>query len=283
MGGATVTHDWRELGVAVPQQGGDWPERTSRRAASERLAVLEAFVDTAGDAMFSIDVADRVSIWNHAATRLFGYDATDVVGTEWALLFPEHRRDRLKVVFDAVAAGDRVDRFETEIERREGMAVPVSLSVRGVFEHGASLGSVAVVRDITEQRLAQAMLAEAEARLREGEALTHVGRWQWDVATDAVQWSDEYHRIHGVDPLDFDGTFDAHLACIHEDDRARVHAAIEHSIATGRATQEEYRIVRPDGVIRSVHTRAEPTLDAAGDVVGLRGVGQDVTESRESR
>ena len=83
----------------------------------------------------------------------------------------------MKVVFDAVAGGDRVDRYQTEIERREAMAVPVSLSVRGVFEHGTHVGSVAVVRDITEQRLAEAMLAEAEARLREGEALTHVGRW----------------------------------------------------------------------------------------------------------
>ena len=269
--------------MAVPQQGGDWSERGTRRAASVRVALLEAFVDTAGDAMFSVDVADRVSIWNHAAVRLFGYDATDVVGREWATLFPKHRRHSLKVVFDAVAAGDRVDHYETEIERRETMAVPVALSLRGVFERGTHVGSVAVVRDITEQRLAQAMLAEAEARLREGEALTHVGRWQWDVATNAVQWSDEYHRIHGVDPLDFDGTFDAHLACIHEDDRPRVRAAVERSITTGRAAQEEYRIVRPDGEIRSLHTRAEPTIDSAGAVVGLRGVGQDVTEDRRSR
>ena len=209
-------------------RGGCFPaceaSRPARRASASRVtqvraAVLEAFVDTAGDAMFSIDTAGRVAIWNHAAARLFGYDAADIVGTEWAVLFPEHRRHGLKVVFDAVAAGDRVDHYETEIDRREGMAVPVMLSLCGVFDRGSYLGSVAVVRDITEQRLAQAMLAEAEARLREGEALAHVGRWHWDVATDAVQWSDEFHRIHGVDPLDFDGTFDAHLACIHEADR----------------------------------------------------------------
>ena len=57
-------------------------------------------------------------------------------------------------------------------------------------------------------------------------------------------------------------------------------AAVERSIATGRAAQEEYRIVRPDGEIRSVYTRAEPTIDSAGEVVGLRGVGQDITEDR---
>jgi len=62
-----------------------------------------------------------------------------------------------------------------------------------------------------------------------------------------------------------------------------VRAAVERSITTGRAAQEEYRIVRPDGEIRSVHTRAEPTIDSTGAVVGLRGVGQDITENRSSR
>ena len=117
----TVTHELEgarggcsPAGVAIGAERG-----TRRVTASVRVAVLEAFVDTAGDAMFSIDTADRVSIWNHAAVRLFGYDATDVVGSEWAALFPEHRRHGLRVVFDAVAAGDRVDHYETEIERRE--------------------------------------------------------------------------------------------------------------------------------------------------------------------
>ena len=270
------------MAVSQPAKSHDRKAREPSPVSEVRAAVLEAFVDTAGDGMFSIDTAGRIAIWNHAAARLFGYDAADVVGTEWGALFPEHRRHGLKVVFDAVAAGDRVDHYETEIDRREGMAVPVMVSLRGVFHCDAHLGSVAVVRDVTEQRLAQAMLAEAEARLREGEALAHVGRWQWDVATDAVQWSDEFHRIHGVDPLDFDGTFDAHLACIHEADRARVRTAVHNAIATGRAMNEGYRIVRPDGEVRSIHTRAEPTIDSAGDVVGLRGVGQDITEHRQA-
>ena len=149
-----------------------------------------------------------------------------------------------------------------------------------MFEDDTQVGSVAVVQDIAEQRLAQAMLAEAEARHREGEALTHTGRWQWDLATGAVQWSVELHRIYGIDPLDFDGTFDAQLACVHEDDRDQLRAAIDRSITKGRATDEEFRIVRPNGEVRWVHTRAEPTIDQAGDVIALRGVGQDITDRR---
>ena len=107
---------------------------------------------------------------------------------------------------------------------------------------GAFIGAVGVAQDLTETRLAQAALAEVEAALPGREALAHVGRWLWDVGTDAVQWSDELHRIHGVDPLDFDGTLDAHLAWSHPDDRdAGPIADGGRRSASGQPFEDEYR------------------------------------------
>ena len=93
------------------------------------------------------------------------------------------------------------------------MPIPVSLSVSPVFGPGGEVDGISsVARDITEQQLAQANLAEMERRLSEAEAAAHTGRWLWDVATGAVQWSDELHRIMGVEPMEFEGTIAAHLA-----------------------------------------------------------------------
>ncbi|MDQ1358374.1 MAG: fold, partial [Acidimicrobiaceae bacterium] len=44
--------------------------------------------------------------------------------------------------------------------------------------------------------------------------------------------------------------------------------------------EDEYRIIRPGGEHRWVYARAEPTVGSAGDVVGLRGISQDVTDRR---
>ena len=82
--------------------------------------------------------------------------------------------------------------------------------------------------------------------------------------TGAVQWSDEFHRIHGVDPLDFDGTFESHIGTVHPEDQDRVRGGIEESVASGRPFEDEYRIVRPDREIRIVHARAQPTVGSAG-------------------
>jgi PAS domain-containing protein len=141
---------------------------------------------------------------------------------------------------------------------------------------GIVVGAVGIGQDITEMRLAQATLAEVEARIRDGEALAHVGRWLWDVGTDTVQWSDEFHRIHDVEPLEFAGTFEAYMGCIHTGDRDRVQAAMETAVASGRRFEEEYHAVLRDGALRLVYARAEPMMGSTEAVVGLRGIGRAV-------
>jgi PAS domain S-box-containing protein len=242
-------------------------------------ALLSAVIEMSDDAIFTCDALGRVTTWSVTAERLFGRPATDVLEGPLDGLFPEHLRHEVQVVIATLLAGDRLKHFETEVLRPDGMPMPVSLSMCPIFDAGAApVGSVVIARDVTEQRLTQATLAEVEARLEEGEALAHVGSWLWDLRTGAVQWSAEFHRIHGVDPRDFDGTFESYLGLIHPADRDSVRSAMGRSLASGRPFEGEYRVVRSDEEVRVVHVRAQPTIGSAGTAVGLRGIGQDVTD-----
>ncbi len=81
-------------------------------------------------------------------------------------VFADHLRDEVERVIDTGIAGDRVDHFETEILRKDGMPVPISLSLCPVLDDDGTPAAVVLIgRDITEQRLAQASLAEVEARV----------------------------------------------------------------------------------------------------------------------
>ena len=206
------------------QHGSDDHARSGGEAAD---ALLVAILETSDDAIYGQDPSGQVTSWNRAAERCFGYRGAEIVGQDAISLFPDHLRTDVQAVFDAVRAGDRVSHFETEILRKDGMPIPISLSLCPVHGAGGELvSSVVIARDITEQRLAQAALAEVEARVRESEALAHVGSWLSDLRTGTVQWSDQFHRIHGVDPVDFGGTLEAHLDAIHADDRNRVQSAV---------------------------------------------------------
>ncbi len=241
-------------------------------------AVLDIFADLSSFALFSQDPAGHIVSWNRGAERVFGYSQAEIIGETLAALAPDHLRSDLEAVGQRVATGERVDRVFTEIQRKGGMPVPIALSVSPIFEAGGALtGSVGVAQELTETRLAQAALAEVEQRFREWEALAHVGRWLWDVGTDAVQWSDELHRMHGVDPLDFEGTLTAHLCIVHPDDRERVRSLMEGAVTTSQAFEDEYRVADADGNMRWFAMRAEPTVGSSGDVVGLRGISQDIT------
>jgi PAS domain S-box-containing protein len=230
------------------------------------------------DAIFTLDVSGHVATWGPTAERLFGLAATDVVDAPFEALFATHLRPEVATVTATVLAGDQAKNFETEVLRPDGMPVPVSLSMCPVpGERGLPVGSLVIARDITEQRLAQAALAEVETRLAEGEALAHVGSWLWDVRTGVVQWSAEFYRIHGIGPFEFDGTLESHLGLIDPDDREHVSAAMRQSVASGHPFEDVYRVVRPDGQVRVVQVRAQPALGSAGKAMGLRGIGQDVT------
>lgn len=257
------------------------PSITSYRAGRVvgGAALLGAMFEIVDDAIFTQDATGSITSWSLAAERLFAFAVEEIVGQPTATLFADHAHTDLHAVLETVTAGDPVRRFETEARRKDGMPILISLSACSVPDDHDAAGTVLVVaRDITEQRLAQATLAAVEARIREHEALAHLGSWLWDVGTDTVQWSDELHRIHGVDPLDFEGTFTSHLDTVHPDDRARVRSQMETSAATGRAFAAEYRVVRPDGSQHSVRARAQPTMDSRGKALGLQGITQDVTE-----
>ena len=246
-------------------------------------ALLEILADMSVVAWFTQDDRGRIVMWNTGAERIFGYTEEEIVGDVFPALAPAHLRADLESVGQRVAAGERIDRVFTEIQRKDGMPVPIALSVSPIVDdRGMVVGAVGVAQELTETRLAQAALAEVEQRFREWEALAHVGRWLWDVGTDAVQWSDELHRMHGVDPLAFEGTLAAHLSVVHPEDRERVRALMEAAVVSGEPFEDEYR-VDDNGSTRWFAVRAEPAVGSSGDVVGLRGVSQDITVSAVRR
>ena len=241
--------------------------------------LLRTIVELTDDAIITCGLGVTVTYFSENAERLFGRPPRDVVGCPVRVLFPEHLSDEIAGVFSTVAAGERIRHFETEIVRPDGLPIPVSLSLAPLIDgEGTILGSVIVARDVTEQHLAQATLAEIDARLEDDEALSHIGSWLWDLRTGAVQWSAEFHRIHAIDPLDFAGTFESYMDLISPLDSDRVRAAMSESVHMSKPLDLEYRVIDADQKPHVVRVRAKPTLGSDGKAVGLRGVGQDVTD-----
>ena len=112
--------------------------------------------------------------------------------------------------------------------------------------------------------------------LEETQAIAHVGSWEWDIASGRLSWTDEHFRIFGLDPSVFTPTIENGLACVHEDDLARVRAALATTIEVGKPFSYVTRIRRPDGEIRWIESVGVPSV-VDGVVVRLIGTVLDVT------
>jgi PAS domain S-box-containing protein len=248
--------------------------------AEEARSRLAAVLESTQDAIFTLDTQGVIQTWNHGAERLYGYRAHQAIGLPGSSLFPAGQHEEAGMAFECVLAGEPVQLFETEARRDDAVLVPVSLNLWPIRDRAGEMAGISVIaRNLTDERVAQAALAESEVRLRESESLVHVGGWVWDVGTGAVQWSEELHRIHGLDPARFAGTIEAHLEPVHPVDRQRVRAAMTAAVSLHQPLMIEYRIIRPDGAVRHLYARAEVALAPSDAVVvaGLRGICQDVT------
>jgi two-component system cell cycle sensor histidine kinase/response regulator CckA len=118
-------------------------------------------------------------------------------------------------------------------------------------------------------------LHEREALLSMAERIVHLGSWMWDTATNTIYWSDELYRIFGLDP-GTTLTTDTFFGGVHPDDVEHVRVVATRAMENVRAEPIDFRIVRPDGVVRQAHMEAAIVREEGG----LRFVGTvlDVTE-----
>jgi PAS domain S-box-containing protein len=131
-----------------------------------------------------------------------------------------------------------------------------------------------------ERQKAETELRQHQRRLIEAQALAHLGSWDWDIDSGTVQWSDEQFRIFGYEPGTIAVTYDSFLASLHPADHDRVLASINDALLGKRPTDVEYRIVRPNGEIRTVHGRGDVFRDDTGHPIRMAGICLDITDRK---
>lgn len=114
-------------------------------------------------------------------------------------------------------------------------------------------------------------------------ALGRAGSAEWDLLTDGVQWSDELYRIFGRSPGDGPLTLDELPSWLFSEDQQLLTELVTGCLVDGRPIDGEFRIVRTDGSVRTVHMVGEPVLGADGGTVSMWAVFRDVSDLRRSQ
>jgi PAS domain S-box-containing protein len=154
-------------------------EITLEKHAQEASARLAAIVSSSSDAIISKTLDGVVTSWNAAAERIFGYEASEMVGHSIFKLIPPELHSTERYILEQLRRGEAVAFSESERVRKDGSRIWISLSVSPVRDlSGTVIGAASIKRDITEHRL----VAE---NLRETQRLQTVGQLAGGIAHEA--------------------------------------------------------------------------------------------------
>ena len=257
-------------------------DRESRelRASEERLRLA---VTGGNVGIWEWDFATNRLVWNDELILMWGWPdgATDLT-LEGAIrmVLPEDQPLVQAAIDRSLHDGAPCD-VEYRVRRHDGAVRWIAVKGRVEFDRtNRPARMMGVALDITDQRQADDALKRREAQLAEAQHIAHVGSYEWDVASNQVDRSDELCRIFGISPEQFRPTFEGYLERVHPDDRRKTRTIVEQAFRDGQPFDFEERIVRPDGVVRHLRSQGRWSLDAAGRPVRLMGICQDITERK---
>jgi two-component system CheB/CheR fusion protein len=256
---------------------------TERRRAAEARSLLAAIVESSGDAVIGQTLDGVIVSWNPGAERLYGYSADEARRKPFSFLLPPDQPDDLPAVREMLRLGKRVEPFEAVHVRKDGRRVDVSLSLSPVRDAGGAItGASAIARDVTDRKRAEAELREAESRFRQLAQNIPGVFWMTDPRNRQILFiSPAYEEIWGRTCQSLYESPQSYLEGIHPEDRERIREAARRHLR-GEYTNEEYRVVRPDGSTRWVWDRGFPIRDQAGQVYRVGGIAEDITARKQA-
>ncbi|MBI1206444.1 MAG: PAS domain S-box protein [Azospirillum sp.] len=264
---------------------------TERKQAEIALRESEArarlILETAPTAMLVVDSIGRIEQANRRAERVFGYGDSEMLGLEVEALVPpqlqnSHRKFRRDFVATPDARPMEGRSRELRGRRRDGSEFPAEIGL-GPLQLDGKPYTIVSLLDVTARKQAEDMVRELAERMSLATSGAGVGTFDLDPRTGRLIWSEEEHRLHGVDPAAFSGTFDDWISRIHPEDQPRIASEYQNGLAGQDDFTTEFRIVMPTGNIRILKAKGIIYRDQEKQPVRVLGANWDITDYRRAQ
>jgi len=218
-------------------------------------------LDLTHDAVFVRSLDGVIAYWNRGAEELYGWNRDEAVGKiKHELLrtkFPAPLKEIMRLL---LATG----RWEGELHHTRRDGTQVSVASRWSLQRGRD-GQPSAILEINSNTTERKRTEEALRRLQaayfaEAQGLSMTGSFGWNVTSGEIFWSEETYRIFGYDPS-VKPSIASVLERVHSDDVALVRSTIERTATQKSDVDLEYRLLIPDGRVKTVHLRARPLTE----------------------
>lgn len=241
-------------------------------------------------AIWDWDIVNDVLIWDDRMYELYELSKEKGENTfsDWERkVHPEDRKKAVQEVNDAI---EKDKEFNTSFRLLHDDGRIVYIKSNGLIvrdQDGNALRMIGVNRDITATkqneialRLAKERAERKEQELAESQKIAKVGSWYLDLASNEVSWSIELYKMYGFDPNKEVPPYTEHMKLFTEESWNTLSAELEKTRQTGVPYELELEMRLEGDQTGWMWVKGEAVKNSEGEIVGLRGVAQDITERK---
>lgn len=249
-------------------------------------AKFEKFVDLApvGIAINSIDDGSFQFV-NQEFGRITGYSIEELNKMDYWQLTPKKYEKQELEQLDALNNVGCYGPYQKEYIHKNGHTYPVLLSGIKMTDSQNETFIWSVVQDMSQQKAIeqQIQLSKDKAdslalRMQLANDSAGIGVWEWDLVSGELVWDNWMYKLYGISESDFSGAYDAWVNSVHPEDVEVAKTKLESAINGQGVYDPEFRVVHPNGDIRTMKASAEILKNNDGLPIKVVGVNYDVTD-----
>jgi len=248
---------------------------TELERSEERYRSL---ISCAADAIITLDESGIITSWNDAVGKIFRYDHDEVIGKHLSLLIPEEHLAEQDAIFTGLKGKTASECRDAVGRSKNGDLIPIGISFSLMKDkQGNILGFSAIIRDMSERKRAERSLAEKETRLRILVETIPDLIWLKDVDGVYLFCNKMFEQFFGASEADIIGKTDYDFVNKELADFFRDHD--KKAMDAGKPSSNmEWVAFASDGHRALLNTIKTPMRDAEGKLLGVLGIGRDITE-----
>ncbi|MDF0554973.1 PAS domain S-box protein [Kamptonema sp. UHCC 0994] len=261
--------------------GQDITVRKQAEIALEKNEIkYRSLVDTSQDMIWSVDLEGCYTFVNPAVRKIYGYEPEEMIGRQFTNFLPPQQIQKDFEAFTRVLGGEALLQYESVQLAKDGRPINLifnAIALRG--ETGNIIGATGLASDISLRKLAEAALAESEAKFRRLVENANDLIYEHSIDSIFTYLSPKIFDLIGYEISELLGK--SFVPLIHPEDLPAVIAFLNCIIETGeKLAGLEFRTKHKDSSWHWITCNISPVKDADGNIISFMGIARDIRDRK---
>jgi PAS domain S-box-containing protein len=250
-----------------------------KRSEERFRLVVERAIDYV---IVNLDPAGNIATWNSAAQRIYGYAAAEIIGCNFAVLYPQP-----EMAAQSLEQAHQNGHHQEEgwRLRKDGSRFWADVSITALYDDAGMLyGYSKIERDLTLRKQQAEQLeasfrqvSELRSRLELANEAGGIGVWRNDLVAGTNTYDRGIYELYGYHWPDDEVDFDTLVSRVYPEDRRYFRDKVLPHLLRGQKQRWHFRVTLPNGETRYLSTACNVELDATGKVIAFNGIAWDIT------